>query len=133
MSKNVSEVLSASMSKVREMVDANTVLGDPITVGEGTTLIPISRIGFALASGGADLNGKNGAAVGNFGGGAGCGVKITPVGLICITGEKVRVIPVAEPASTASERLIEQIPELIEKVSQLLEDKIGKKSEITEI
>ena len=86
MSKNVSEVLGASMSKVREMVDANTVVGDPIVLGEDLTLIPISKISFALASGGADFARKNGAASGSFGGGAGCGVKITPVGMICLQG-----------------------------------------------
>ena len=78
MSKNVSDVLSASMSKVREMVDANTVVGSPITVGDGTTLIPISKINFALASGGADMAAKLAGQNGTFGGGAGCAVKITP-------------------------------------------------------
>ena len=61
MSKNVSEVLGASMSKVREMVDANTVVGTPIDTANGVTLIPISKISFAMASGGADLAAKNNA------------------------------------------------------------------------
>lgn len=55
MSQNVSELLGASMAKVREMVDANTVVGTPISTGDGTTLIPISKISFAMASGGSDL------------------------------------------------------------------------------
>ena len=89
MSKNVSDVLSASMSKVREMVDANTVVGSPITVSEGTTLIPISKINFALASGGADMAAKLAGQSGTFGGGAGCGVKITPVAFVLVQGERV--------------------------------------------
>ena len=48
MSQNVSELLGASMAKVREMVDANTVVGTPISTGDGTTLIPISKISFAM-------------------------------------------------------------------------------------
>ena len=51
MSQNVSELLGASMAKVREMVDANTVVGTPISTGDGTTLIPISKISFAMAEG----------------------------------------------------------------------------------
>ena len=129
MSKNVSEVLGASMSKVREMVDANTVVGDPIVLGENLTLIPISKISFALASGGADFAKKNGTASGSFGGGAGCGVKITPVGMICLQDGRVRILPVNEPATGAAERIIEQLPELIDQISHL----IGKKKEDSDL
>lgn len=120
MSKNVSDVLSASMSKVREMVDANTVVGSPITVSEGTTLIPISKINFALASGGADMAAKLAGQSGTFGGGAGCGVKITPVAFVLVQGERVRVLPIDEPANTAIERMVEQLPMLVDKISELI-------------
>ncbi len=130
MSKNVSDGLSASMSKVREMVDANTVVGTPITVNEGTTLIPISKINFALASGGADLASKLAGQAGTFGGGAGCGVKITPVAFILIQGERVRVLPVDEPANTAIERAVEQFPALVDKICDLI---AGRRAEITDI
>ena len=125
MSKNVSDVLSASMEKVREMVDANTVVGTPITVNETTTLIPISKISFALASGGTDLAAKVAGQAGTFGGGAGCGVKVTPVAFILVQGERVRV-----PASSAVERMVEQIPALVDKISDLI---AGKKADISEI
>lgn len=130
MSKNVSEILGASMSKVREMVDANTVVGAPIAAAEGVTLIPISKITFGLASGGADIAAKVVDANGTFSGGTGCGVKITPVAIIVIQNERVRVMPVDEPASSAAERVIEQLPGIVDKLSEL----IGKKKEnITEI
>lgn len=130
MSNPVSDVLGASMSKVREMVDANTVVGAPIAAAEGVTLIPISKISFGLASGGADLAAKAEATSGTFSGGAGCGVKITPVAIIVIQGDRVRVLPVDEPASTAAERVIEQIPGIVDKFS----DMFGKKkNEITDI
>ena len=58
MSQNINELLGASMSKVREMVDANTVVGTPIQLEEGITLIPISKISFGLASGGSDIPNK---------------------------------------------------------------------------
>lgn len=120
MSKNVSEVLSASMSKVRDMVDANTVVGSPIVAGEGTTLIPISKISFALASGGADLAAKLSGQEGSFSGGTGCGVKVTPVAFLVLQGERVRVLPIDEPANTAIERLVEQIPGLVDKLTELV-------------
>ena len=86
MSQNVSELLGASMAKVREMVDANTVVGTPISTGDGTTLIPISKISFAMASGGSDLKPKAAASALPFGGGAGCGVKIVPVAFLVLQG-----------------------------------------------
>lgn len=130
MSRNVSDVLGASMSKVREMVDANTVVGAPIAAADGVTLIPISKISFGVASGGADLAAKVADTNGTFSGGAGCGVKITPVAIIVIQGDRVRVLPVDEPASTAAERVIEQIPAIVDKFA----DVFGKnKADITGI
>lgn len=128
MSNKISEVLSTSMEKVRQMVDANTVVGTPIEVG-GATLIPISKIGFTLGAGGWDGAAKATEATGGFGGGSGCGVKITPIAFLIIQGERVRMLPVAEPASTATERVIEQIPALVDKLTELL----GKKDDISEI
>ena len=130
MSKNVADVLGASMSKVREMVDANTVVGAPIAAAEGVTLIPISKISFGLASGGADLAAKAVDLNGTFSGGAGCGVKISPVAIIVIQGDRVRVLPVDEPASTAAERVIEQIPGIVDKLSDIVSKR---KTEISEI
>lgn len=130
MSKNVSDILGASMSKVREMVDSNTVVGAPIAAAEGVTLIPISKISFGLASGGADLAAKAVDTNGTFSGGAGCGVKITPVAIIVIQNDRVRVLPVDEPASSAAERVIEQLPGIVDKLS----DMVGKKkADISEI
>lgn len=129
MSKNVSEILSASMSKVREMVDANTVVGSPIEAGD-VTLIPISKINFGLGAGGADMAAKAADLGGNFGGGAGCGVKITPVAFLVIQGERVRMMPIAEPASNALERAVELVPQLVDKLTDLVK---GIKDEITEI
>lgn len=128
MSKNVSEILGASMAKVRDMVDANTVVGEPIQVGTDVTLIPISKISFGLASGGSDFASK--ASNANFGGGTGCGVKITPVAILSIQNDRVRVLPVTEPASSAAERIIEQLPDLIDRLTALFEVKTAEKDDI---
>ena len=119
MSQNVSELLGASMAKVREMVDANTVVGTPIA-GDDTTLIPISKISFAMASGGSDLKPKAAASALPFGGGAGCGVKIVPVAFLVLQGERVRMLPITEPATSTADRLIEQIPELVDRINEMI-------------
>ncbi len=129
MSKKVSEILNESMSKVRDMVDANTVVGTPMQVAADVTLIPISRISFGIASGGADVPAKE-ASAGTFGGGAGCSVKIVPVAMIIIQADRVRMLPIDEPASTAAERVVEQLPALVDKLSDLIH---GKKTEIADI
>ena len=130
MSKNVSDILNASMSKIRDMVDANTVVGSPIEAGQGITLIPVSKITFGLASGGTDLAAKAPSTAGTFGGGAGCGVKIIPVAMIVIQGERVRLLPIDEPAGSAAERLVEMLPGLVDKITDLVS---GRKEEISEI
>ena len=119
MSKNVSEVLNASIAKVRDMADANMVVGQPILAG-AVTIIPVSKITVGLASGGADLANKTSGLDASFGGGIGCGVSLTPVAFIILQGEHVRVVPVDEPAKTSADRLIEQLPGLVDKLSDLL-------------
>ena len=116
----IPEVIQATMSKIREMVDANTVVGSPMTVAEGVTLVPISKITLGMASGGADLAAKQPKPEGGFSGGAGCGVKVIPVAVVIIQGDRVRVLPIDEPAKTASERAIEQLPGLVDKLVELV-------------
>ena len=124
MSKNVSEVLNASLARIRDMADANMVVGQAIPVGD-TTIIPVSKITVGLASGGADFAAKTAGVDGSFGGGIGCGVSLTPVAFIIMQGERVRVVPVDEPAKTSTERLIEQLPSLIDKLSEVVSGIIG--------
>ena len=119
MSKKVSEVLESALTKVREMADANTVVGQPITLGT-TTIIPISTIKMGLASGGADMASKTAGLNDSFGGGLGCGMSVSPVAMIIMQGDTVRMLPIDQPASTAAERIIEQIPQLVDKLTELL-------------
>lgn len=119
MSKNVSEVLNASLARIRDMADANMVVGQPIVLGD-TTIVPVSKITMGLGSGGADFGTKNAGAEGSFGGGIGCGISLTPVAFIITQGERVRVVPVDEPAKSTTDRLVEQLPGLIEKLSDII-------------
>lgn len=76
---NVQNLLGVSMEKIKEMADANTVIGNPVTTPDGTVLIPVSKVSYGFASGGSDLPSKTGS--GLFGGGSGAGINITPGGV----------------------------------------------------
>lgn len=130
MNQHVSELLADSMSKIRDMVDANTVIGNPITTPQGVTLIPVSKISCGYAGGGSDFNSKNPTRDNPFAGGSGCSVKVTPVAFLVVKGDNVRMLPVSETPSTSVDRLIDMVPELLDKLSALLKKDKNEDSEI---
>ena len=125
------DMMSASVAKIKEMVDVNTVIGDPIQTPDGVTIIPVSKVKVGYAGGGSDFAPKGYPAnkQNAFGGGSGASVSVTPVAFLVIRGENVRVLPVAEPASNSLERLVEMLPDLIDKVSSYTKKNEGKQAE----
>ena len=121
----INDLMSTTMQKIREMVDVNTIVGQPITTPDGVTLIPVSKLSFGFASGGSDYVSKNKkpGESNTFGGGSGAGVNITPVAFLIVRGDSVRVLPVDPPASTTVDRVIEVVPEVVDKVTAFLEKK----------
>ena len=134
MNHPLSEMMSASMSKIREMVDVNAVIGNPIVTEGGVTIIPVTKVSIGYGGGGSDFATKNYPANRDnaFGGGAGAGVTITPVAFLIVRGENVRMLPVAEPASTSVDRLIEQLPDLIDKAQSFFESRKAEKEDFEE-
>ena len=114
------DLMHSTMEKIHEMVDTNTIVGQPITTPDGVTLIPISKVSFGFGSGGGDY-GK--VQPKDFGGGAGAGVKIDPVAFLVIKGGTTRVLPVAVPASTTLDRVVEMVPDVIEKAEKYFDKK----------
>lgn len=112
---NIKGIMDTTMDKLRAMVDADTIIGTPLTVG-GITLIPVSRVSFGLATGGSDFPSKT--QQGLFGGGGGAGVSVVPVAFIAVKDGDVRMMPVYNDLNGA-ERAINMAPELIEKVKGL--------------
>ena len=96
----INEMMSTTMEKIRSMMDANTIIGDPIQTGE-VTLIPVSRL--------------------SFGGGSGASAKMEPVAFLIIKGDSVKLLPVDPPPATTVDRVIEVVPEVVEKVTDFLE------------
>ena len=131
MSQNLPNMLDKTIAKMREMVDANTVVGQPIEIQEGLTIIPISSVSVGFASGGTDFVPKN---VNNskenpFGGGAGGGVKVKPVAFLVVKDGSVRVMPLAAPANTTTDRIVEMLPDAIDKVVAYFDAHSKKKSD----
>lgn len=120
MSENsIKGIMDTTMEKIRAMVDADTVIGDPITV-DGATVIPVSKVSFGLATGGSDFSGKGNTPM--FGGGGGAGVSITPVAFIVIKGQEVKMLQIYKDESSAN-KAIGVLPELFEKISSLFKKK----------
>lgn len=122
MSQNLPNMLDNTIAKIREIVDSNSVVGEPISVGDGVTIIPISRISVGLAGGGSDFVSKNPNKQENpFGGGVGAGVKVTPVAFLIVKDGNVRMMPVATPANTTADRLIEMVPDTLDKIAEFID------------
>ena len=120
----LNELLQDSMAKVREMVDTNTIVGQPIQTPDGVTLIPISRVSFGFGGGGAAFgNKKEPAADPNLGSAMGAGVKVEPVAFLIVKEGTVRVMPVAVPAVTTVDRIVEMVPDVVDKVSGFIKKK----------
>lgn len=129
MSQKLPNMLETTIAKIREMVDVNSVVGDPITAGE-VTIVPISKISIGLGGGGSDFTTKNSADKENpFGGGVGAGVKVTPVAFLIIKEGSVRMLPVANPANTTADRLVEMIPDTLDKIAAFIDSRMEKKAE----
>lgn len=113
-----------TLAKIKEMIDANTVVGSPITTTEGVTILPISKISIGFAGGGSDFVSKNANKFDNpFGGGTGAGVNITPVAFLILRGDSVRMLPIAAPVSNTADRVVEMIPDVLDKISAFIDSK----------
>ena len=128
MSTPIKEVMDSTLEKVKQMADANTIIGDAITMNN-ITVIPVSRVSYGFGSGGSEFSSKAGKP--NFGGGGGGGVTIAPVAMVVINGEHVKVVPVIAAGESGMEKAISLVPEMFEKITALFK-KDKKKAEPAE-
>ena len=130
MSKNLPNMLDGTLEKLRQMVDGNSIIGDAIHVGEDVTVIPISKISLGVAGGGADYVSKHPNNQENpFGGGVGAGVKVNPVAFLIVKDGNVRMLPVATPANTTADRIVEMVPDTLDKIVAFIDSRTEKKGE----
>lgn len=121
----ISGLMNTTLEKIKNMVDVNTIIGEPITSPDGTIIIPVSKVSYGFASGGSDIPTKKETTPPNFGGGSGAGVSINPVGFLAIIKGDVKFIPV-EKYTGPTDRIVSLVPELFDKVKELF-DKDKKK------
>ena len=130
MSEKLPNMLDNTIAKIREMVDVNSVIGDPITTPDGTTIIPVSKVSVGFGGGGSDYVSRNANKQENpFGGGAGGGIKVTPIAFLIVKEGSVRMLPVAAPANTTTDRLVEQIPDTLDKIVSFIDSRTKKNEE----
>lgn len=110
-------IMGITMEKLKEMVDVNTIVGEPIKIDDKTTVIPISKVSFGFASGGSDLPSKNPRDY--FGGGAGAGVSIQPLGFMVITNGEAKLMQMSVNSSTPN-AIVNLIPDVVDKVSGMI-------------
>ena len=127
----LSEVIKTSLENIKNVLDANTVIGEPITVLEDTAIVPISKNSVGFASAGAEYNGKKELKNKNFGGGGGTGVTMTPLCFIVVRRDgEVRMLNVDQNSGyngnegyvgivNAIDELLNKAPGMIEKVKDI--------------
>ncbi|MEW6541284.1 MAG: GerW family sporulation protein [Bacillota bacterium] len=122
-------LMRTAMESIKEMIDVNVVVGDPVETPDGTVVIPVSRVALGFAAGGAEFEVDKGEeeTVFPFGGGSGAGVSVQPVGFLVIGKDQVRLIPV--DANVIADRLIDLAPQVLDKIDALIKRSEPKKEQ----
>ena len=118
----INDLMQTSMQKLREMVDVNTIVGQPIRTDDGTTIIPVSKVTFGFGSAGSDFPSAKPKDM--FGGGSGGGVSISPIAFLVISNGNVRLLQLAgSDENGTTDRIINMVPDVVDKVSGLFQTK----------
>ena len=138
------QIIESTLAKIGSVADVNTVIGDPITIDGGITVVPFSKVSVGFASGGVDYDGKNPSPdkAPHFAGGNGAGVCVTPLGFLLIQNGEVRLLDLKNPASfdyppqdpvsktiTAINSLVDRAPELVLKVKDMIKKQPGEQDD----
>lgn len=125
---SLGELMRITMEHIKTMADANTIIGTPIHA-EGVTLIPVSRMSFGMGGGGTEFTIKQYPNQ-NFGGGSAASAKLEPVAFLVVREDgSVKLLPVAPPPATTVDRVIETVPEVVDKVTGFIEKQQEKKAQ----
>jgi len=133
----INGLMQTAMENIKEMVDVNTIVGEPVQTPDGSVILPISKVGFGFAAGGSEFqnvedsngganNNKNGGDGHNasvalpFGGGSGGGVSITPIAFLVVGTQGVKIVPL-DNQTHLLERLIDAAPQWVDKMKSLFQ------------
>ena len=120
-------LMTTAMNSIKDMIDVNTIIGDPIATPDGT-IIPVSKVSFGFASGGSDFNTKKQNSENCFGGGSGAGITITPIAFLVITNGQVKLIQISENSTTA-DKVIAMVPDIFDKIREMFNKKDKEETE----
>lgn len=130
MEKSANSILKTTIEKVRDLVDVSTIIGDPINLPDGLTIIPVSKVTYGFASGGSDFPSKNNVEL--FGGAGGAGITINPVAFLVVKDGDVSIKHITAN-DNAVERAVTMVPEMFDKVTSFVsKNKETKNSQPTE-
>lgn len=136
-------LMETAMNSIKDMIDVNTIIGDPIETSAGIVIIPISKVCFGFASGGSEFKGETIDEYKKkdkeeevqyrlpFGGGSGAGISINPVAFVVVSKETIKILPIEH--NSAIEKLMDYVPELMEKANDLAEKSMERKNNKSKI
>ncbi len=125
----IENLMSTAMNSIKQMIDVDTIVGEPIQATNNTVIIPVSKVSFGFASGGSEFNGEtlNEYAKKDkdkqiefnlpFGGGSGAGVTVNPVAFLIVQENMVKLLPINH--NTSIDRLLDYVPDIIEKINDI--------------
>ncbi|MDP4144823.1 MAG: GerW family sporulation protein [Bacillota bacterium] len=111
----IENLMKSTLENIKDMIDVNTIVGDPVVASDGTLVIPISKVSFGFASGGSEFPDNKNAEIDPkypFGGGSGAGVSVKPVAFLVVKGETIRLLPV--DAENTVDKLVDSVPQIID-------------------
>lgn len=135
-------LMITAMNSIKDMVDVNTIIGEPIETSNNIVIIPISKVSFGFASGGSEFKGETIDEYTKrdkeeaiqyrlpFGGGSGAGVTINPIAFLVIQSNNVKLMPVNHTSSL--DKLLDYMPDLIEKTNNMMNRHMQNKKEETQ-
>lgn len=126
---SIQQLMDATLSGLKTAMDANTIIGEPIKT-EDVTLIPVSRLSFGVACGGSDFVTKSSAT--NFGGGGASSAKVEPVAFLVVRGDSVRLISVDPPVANTVDRIVDAVPEVMDRVTAFIQQQQERKDKKAE-
>ncbi|WP_430784766.1 GerW family sporulation protein [Virgibacillus flavescens] len=120
-------LMTTAMENIKDMIEVNTIIGDPVESPDGSIIIPVSKVGFGFAAGGSEFQVKSSGGQSDsevelpFGGGSGGGVSITPVAFLIVSGNGIKMVHLDENTHIF-EKMIDFAPQVVEKIEQMLKN-----------
>ncbi|MEG0913039.1 MAG: spore germination protein GerW family protein [Oscillospiraceae bacterium] len=114
----LSNMIDSAVSKIKDMVNTNTVIGEPIVLPNGITAVPVCKVSVGFGSGGSDIPTRSSAEM--FGGGTGAGVSVVPIAFLVTTKDGNVKILQLDTIGTTADNIVRTVPDVIDRVSDII-------------